>query len=104
MYLRRFGRGATFCGALLLLFCLGVAMDARLEFHAGMREDPLAFLFSVAQVATGLPYFIAHGLGFAVGKVTSVTFEFGNTFTAVAGLLNILVTLDAYDIARGKKE
>jgi uncharacterized protein DUF6677 len=32
-----------------------------------------------------------------------VTFEYGNTFTAVAGLLNILVILDAYDTALGRK-
>ena len=32
-----------------------------------------------------------------------MTFEYGNTFTAVAGLLNILVILDAYDTARGLK-
>ena len=32
-----------------------------------------------------------------------MTYEYGNTFTAVAGLLNILVILDAYDTARGRK-
>jgi hypothetical protein len=37
------------------------------------------------------------------GDVKSVTFEYGNTFTAVAGLLNILVVLDAYDTALGRK-
>ena len=33
----------------------------------------------------------------------SPTYEYGNTFTAVAGLLNILVLLDALDTARGIK-
>jgi hypothetical protein len=42
-------------------------------------------------------------LGYEAGNVTSVTFEYGNTFTAVAGLLNILVMLDAYDVAVGRK-
>jgi hypothetical protein len=42
-------------------------------------------------------------LGYEAGSVTSVTFEYGNTFTAVAGLLNILVVLDAYDVAVGRK-
>ncbi len=36
--------------------------------------------------------------------MTSATYEYGNTFTAVAGLLNILVILDALDIARGYKK
>jgi hypothetical protein len=34
--------------------------------------------------------------------VTAVTFEYGDTFLAVAGL-NLLVVLDAFDIATGRK-
>ena len=34
----------------------------------------------------------------------SPSYEYGNTFTAVAGLLNILVVLDALDTARGYKD
>jgi hypothetical protein len=80
---------------------LGVAMDSRLEMSLGL-DDLLASLFSLAQMAIGLPYFVARSLGFE-GDVRSVTFEYGNTFTAVAGLLNILVVLDAYDTAVGRK-
>jgi len=32
-----------------------------------------------------------------------VTYEYGNTFLLVAGLLNYLVMLDAFDIAAGRK-
>jgi len=84
------------------LFLLGVSMDSRLQLYLGF-EDPLALLFSLAQMAMGLPYFAARALGFEAGKVTSVSYEYGNTFTAVAGLLNILVILDALDTARGYK-
>ena len=42
-------------------------------------------------------------LGFETGRPTSVTFEYGVTYTASAGLLNILVILDACDTARGLK-
>jgi hypothetical protein len=35
--------------------------------------------------------------------VTSVTFEYANTFLIVSGLLNLLVILDAYDVAVGRK-
>ena len=52
---------------------------------------------------SALPYFAARALGFEAGQVTSVTHEYGNTFTAVGGLLNILVILDAYDTAVGRK-
>ena len=102
LYLGRVGKGLTFLGAIGALFILGVAMDAGLQMHLGF-DDPLAFLRSLAQMALGVPYFVARGVGFEVGKVTSVTYEYGNTFTEVGGLLNILVILDAYDVAVGRK-
>ena len=101
-YLRRTQKGLIFLGASGALFVLGVAMDSRLNMVLGL-DDLLASLFSLAQMAIGLPYFAARALGFATGEVTSVNYEYGNTFTAVAGLLNILVVLDAYDTALGRK-
>jgi hypothetical protein len=35
--------------------------------------------------------------------VAAVTFEYANAFLIVAGLLNMLVVLDAYDTAVGRK-
>jgi hypothetical protein len=102
LYLRRTGKGLVFLGCIGALFVLGVAMDSRLNMVLGL-DDLLASLFSLAQMAIGLPYFAARALGFAAGEVTSVNYEYGNTFTAVAGLLNILVVLDAYDTALGRK-
>ena len=101
-YLRRPGKGLLFFGTIGALFLLGVAMKSRLQLYLGL-EDPLALLFSIAQMAVGAPYFVARALGFEAGQVTSVTYEYGNTFTAVAGLLNILVILDAHDTAVGRK-
>ena len=102
LYLRRTGKGLVFLGAIGALFVMGLAMDSRLQMAVGL-DDILASLFSLAQMAIGLPYVVARMLGYEAGLVTSVTFEYGNTFTAVAGLLNILVVLDAYDIAVGRK-
>ena len=102
LYLGRRTKGLIFLTCLLALFLLGVAMESRLQLYLGL-EDPLALLFSLAQMAMGVPYFAARALGYEAGKVTSITYEYGNTFTAVAGLLNILVILDAYDTARARK-
>ena len=101
-YLRRPGKAMLFLGAIGALFVLGVAMDSRLTVNLGL-DDLLASLFSLAQMAIGAPYFAARAMGFEAGQVTSVTHEYGNTFTAVAGLLNILVMLDGYDTALGRK-
>lgn len=101
-YLRRTQKGIVFLVSIGALFVLGLAMDSRLQMAVGL-DDILASLFSLAQMAIGLPYVVARMLGYEAGSVTSVTFEYGNTFTAVAGLLNILVVLDAYDVAVGRK-
>ena len=102
LYLGRRGKGLIFLGCLLALFLLGVSMDSRLQLHLGF-DDPLALLFSLAQMALGAPYFAARALGYDAGNLKAVTYEYGNTFTAVAGLLNILIILDAYDTAHGRK-
>ena len=54
-------------------------------------------------LGNGLPYFLAGVLGFGQGDVRAVTYEYGNTFVIVAGLLNMLVVIDAYDVAVGRK-
>jgi hypothetical protein len=35
--------------------------------------------------------------------VVAITYEYGNAFMMVAGLLNMLVVLDAFDVAQGRK-
>ncbi len=102
LFLGRRGKGMILMGAILALFVLGVMMDSRLQMYLGF-EDPLAFLFSLAQMGIGTPYLAARLMGYDAGLVTSPSYEYGNTFTAVAGLLNILVMLDAFDTARGRK-
>ena len=39
----------------------------------------------------------------AKDDVRAVTYEYGNAFLIVAGLLNMLVVIDAYDVAMGRK-
>lgn len=99
------GRGAVYFICILGLFGFGVLYGARLQFHIGF-DDPLAVVRSTAQVVVGAPYFLARflGLGQDPSLITRSTFEYGSTFTEVAGLLNILVALDAFDIAAGRKK
>jgi len=99
------GRAAVYFVCILGLFGFGVLYGARLQFHVGF-DDPLAVVRSTAQVVVGAPYFLARflGLGQDPALITRATFEYGSTFTEVAGLLNILVALDAFDIAAGRKK
>ncbi|HEX2059450.1 MAG TPA: DUF6677 family protein, partial [Thermoanaerobaculia bacterium] len=57
---------------------------------------------SYASMGSGLLY--ATGLLFGkAGNVVSATYEYGRTFTLTAGLMNLLLVLDCYDIAIGRK-
>ena len=66
-------------------------------------SDPLVGLAALADVGIGIPYFVAKAFGAGAGNVREVTYEYGNAFVVTAGLLNLLVVIDAYDIALGRK-
>ncbi len=101
IWLGRRTKGLIFLVALPLMFAIGLAIHGRL-FPFDMSE-PLVALAAVADVGVGLPYFIGSALGFGAGDVRAVTYEYGNAFLIVAGLLNLLVVIDAYDVALGRK-
>jgi hypothetical protein len=101
LWLGRRAKGLTFLIALPLMFAIGLAIDGRL-FPFDFSE-PLVGLAAVADVAIGIPYFLATAFGVGAGQVRTVTYEYGNAFIIVAGLLNLLVMIDAYDIAMGRK-
>jgi hypothetical protein len=65
--------------------------------------EPLVALAFIANAGLGLPWILARAFSLGSGTVTAVTWEYGNCFLIVAGLLNLLVILDAYDIAAGRK-
>ena len=83
------------------MFAVGLSLQGRL-FPFELSQ-PLVGLAAVASLGNGVPYFVASLLGLGKGVVTAATYEYGNTFVIVSGLLNMLVTLDAYDIALGRK-
>ena len=101
LWLGRTARGVVFLVMLPAMFVIGLALDGRLfPFTPG---EPLVALAAIANVGSGLPYFIAQALGFGAGRVLSVTYEYGNAFLITAGLLNALVIIDAHDIALGRR-
>ena len=101
LWLGRRAKGLIFVVAIPLMFVIGLAIKGRL-FPFDVSE-PLVALAAIADVGVGVTYFIANGLGFGVGDVRAVTYEYGNAFLIVAGLLNLLVVIDAYDVAMGRK-
>ncbi len=57
----------------------------------------------MASLGNGLPSSAATEVYNSDGVVTAASYEYGNTFLIVAGLLNMLVVLNAYDIALNRK-
>lgn len=94
-------KGLVFLIVLPFMFALGVALQGRI-FPFDWTQ-PLVAMEALADLAAGVPYFIARALGYGAGNVIAVTYEYGNTFLIVAGLLNALVVIDAYDISKGRK-
>ena len=94
-------KGLIFLAVLPVMFALGLFLEGRifpLQF-----SEPLVALAAVADMGIGLPYLLARAMGYGSGNVIAVTYEYGNTFLIVAGLLNALVVIDAFDIAVGRK-
>ena len=100
-WLGRVQKGVVFLVALTTMFAIGLLLQGRL-FPFDLSE-PLVALAAFANAGLGLPWIVGRALGLGSGVVTAVTYEYGNTFLIVAGLLNFLVMLDAYDIGAGRK-
>jgi hypothetical protein len=94
-------KAAIFFVVLMTMFAVGLAFGGRLLPFA--LDEPLVFLGAGAQWVLLLPRILAGLAGLGAGDVVSVTYEYGNTFLIVAGLLNALITLDVYDLATGRK-
>jgi hypothetical protein len=101
LWLGRRQKGLVFLPVLLLMFAIGLLLQGEvfpLEFN-----EPLGALAAVADMGLGGPWLLTRLTGAGAGTVTAVTYEYGNCFLIVAGLLNYLVVLDAFDIAKGRK-
>jgi len=101
LWLGRRQKGLTFVIALPLMFAVGIWLQGRL-FPFEITQ-PLVALAAFADIGIGLPYFIAKAAGLGGGNVIAAAYEYGNAFLIVAGLMNMLVVLDAFDVAQGRK-
>jgi uncharacterized SAM-binding protein YcdF (DUF218 family) len=103
-------RGLLLGGAVCLMFVIGLMVGGHL-FGLGGREQGVSALLQVpptiANLGSGLLYLIcwATDTGFtdSAEQAKRATFEYGNTFLLVAGLMNYLSMLDAFDIRAGRK-
>lgn len=100
-YLGRRGRAIAFCVIVMISLATGLALDGNL--YRVMPGQPLSFFATLGSMGMGLPYFLARwAFGYA-GDVEGPGYEYGSAFILTAGLMNLLLILDALDISRGMK-
>ena len=106
----RWGRALLLGGAVWICFITGLMMGGHL--FGLSSSDPNASLLlqvppMIANLGAGILYFFCSLFGIGFGddptKAARATYEYGNTFLLIAGLLNYLAMLDAFDISAGRK-
>lgn len=105
LWLGKVGRGAQLAGAVYLLLILGWGLSGHFYGPESYQEvGMLAYIFGLCDLGNGLIYIfsLASNIG-VLNQAQQVTAEYGDRFLMVAGLLNYLVALDAFDICVGRK-
>jgi hypothetical protein len=102
-YLGKRARGVTFFSIVVVMFALGLSIDGDLYTLSHSGGALLRILASLGSMGSGVLYFVGAAMG-AHGDVTSITYEHGTAFTITAGLMNLLLVLDSFDISEGRKE
>jgi hypothetical protein len=102
VYLKRIGRGLFFFALVLLTLIIGCALSGSL--YRPIAGQPLTYLATLGSMGVGIPFFVLrYGMGYE-GMQEATGFEYGTAFLLTAGLMNLLLVLDVWDIGTGAKE
>jgi len=109
LMLRSWWRALLMGGAVWISFLIGLAMGGHMfDLNAPEASSQLLQVPPmIANLGTGALYIISWLLGYGFAddpaQAARATYEYGNTFLLIAGLMNYLTMLDAFDIAVGRK-
>lgn len=98
-------RGMLLGGTVLAMYLVGLLLGGHLYgLHNVSDTGFLAYVFGFCDLGTGLLYLLSLLSNIGVADQSQLaTAEYGDRFLMVAGLLNYLCMLDAFDIAAGRK-
>lgn len=98
-------RGALLGGTVLAMYLMGLFLGGHLYgLHNVSETGFLAYVFGFCDLGTGLLYLLSLLSNIGVTDHSQLaTAEYGDRFLMVAGLLNYLCMLDAFDIGAGRK-
>ena len=94
-------RGVIFFCIVFAAVTIGCLLEGNL--YRVLPNQPLTILATLGSMGMGAPYFILRFIFGYQGNVIAPGYEYGSAFILTAGLMNLLVILDAWDIARGRK-
>ncbi len=101
-YLGRRRIALTYAVIVTVTFLLGLSFEGRL--YSPEPGQPLTILATFAVYGSGLLNIGARLFSEKPGgTILAVTYEYGCAHLLTAGLMNLLLMLDAYDIAIGRK-
>jgi hypothetical protein len=102
-YLGRRRRALFYAVIVTVTFLFGLFFEGRL--YSPEPGAPLTVLATFAVCGSGLLNVAARLLlENPRGTILAVTYEYGCAFLLTAGLMNLLLMLDAFDIAVGRKQ
>ena len=102
LFLRRRKTALLYALIVTATFLLGLSFEGRL--YTIDRSQPLSILATFAVSGAGLLNLAARFLvDNPSGTILAPTYEYGCAYLLTAGLMNLLLMLDAWDIAKGRK-
>jgi len=101
LLLRRWARGLGFFLASGGLALAGFVL--RGEIFSLHSDDSFGALGFIADLGSGLFYFVARILETAGPDISHASGDYGTRFLAASGIVNLLGVIDAFGIARGRR-
>lgn len=97
-------RALIFFCVVMLTFFFGIVLNGGI--FSLTYGNWLYRLGALAELGLGVPYFVSLIAGInkpTLELISSLMFGYGSTFLITAGLMNMLLMMDAFDIAIGRK-
>jgi hypothetical protein len=102
LYLGCKRRGVLFMVLVLTAVAVGIVLEGKL--WRIVSGQPLSVLGTFGCAGLGAPYLVMRFVVGYEGNLVAQGYEYGAAFILTGGLMNLLLVLDAWDIARGWKE
>jgi len=103
---KRFKRGIIIAGLIWTMFAIALISGGQYYPGFELKDGMLLYLLNVfARFGNGLGAIVSYIAASSPDPLAAAraTFEYGGRLLEIAGLLNYLAALDAYDIAIGRK-